>query len=279
MNLVKYRLIVLLLLIHFISTAQFNIEIELLPAAEKNIVLANYYLGNIYAKDTVRLDDQGHGVFFGDSLLPQGMYKIYLDEENNFDLLIGADQEFEIKGTGFFPKNIEINGSSETKGFMEYLDFLKNLQNKGAEIREKLKAVSGVERKELQNEMSALTNKLHSKWEEINEKYPGTFLAIFVKANYVPTLDISLLPEEIRNNDSLLLLKRFYFQRSHFWDNFDYTDERFLYTPFYKPKLETWFTKVLFQNYDSVKPYVFDFIEDVRPKQTNFSICYILVSE
>ena len=103
-----------------------------------------------------------------------------------------------------------------------------------------------------------------------SEKYPDTFLSRFLMSNYVPSLDESELPPELQLNDSLLMLEKFKYQQEHFWDYFDYTDERFLYTPLLKPKLETWFTKILYQNYDSVKPHVFKFIEDVRSQKRIF---------
>jgi peroxiredoxin len=118
--------------------------------------------------------------------------------------------------------------------------------------------------------MKDLTSELHSYWFETDKKYPGTFLSRFLLANYVEDLDVSALPKEIQESDTLLLLEKFKFQKEHFWEYFDYTDERFLYTPLLKPKLETWFTKVLYQNYDSVRPAVFEFIENVRPYKRIF---------
>ena len=248
----------------------YRIEVNLPAAAGQQVLLANYYLGQIYAKDTVQLDEAGAGVFEGDSLLPQGMYKIFMNENNNFDLILGADQQFKLSNPGFSPEQLNVEGSAEVQAFAEYVRFLKNLQKRGAEIREQVKTADVSRKQQLQKEMDGLTEKLHNRWDEIAEELPNSFLAKFVKANYVPALDVSTLPEEVQKNDSLLLHARFYFQREHFWDNFDYTDERFLYTPFYKPKLETWFTKVLYQHYDSIKPYVFDFIEEVRHNKRIF---------
>ena len=264
-------ILILLIFTSLINHAQsYRLEVNLPAAAGEQVLLTNYYLGQIYAKDTVKLDASGQGILEGDSLLPQGMYKIFKDENNNFDLLIGADQQFRLSNPGFAPENLEISGSKETEAFADYVRFLKNLQNRGAEIREKFKTAGEEEKKQLEAEMDGLTKKLHSRWDEIAEELPHSFLAKFVKANFVPAPDISTFPAGVQQNDSLLLRARFYFQRNHFWDNFDYTDERFLYTPFYKPKLETWFTKVLYQDYDSIKPYVFDFIEKVRPNKRIF---------
>ena len=86
----------------------------------------------------------------------------------------------------------------------------------------------------------------------------------------MPKLDISALSEDIQKNDSALMIARFNYQLEHYWDYFDYTDERMLYTPFYKNKLETWFTKVLYPSYDSIKPYVFAFLEEVKPSKRIF---------
>jgi peroxiredoxin len=128
--------------------------------------------------------------------------------------------------------------------------------------------------------LEELTTELHNYWNKTESEFPDAFLPKFIKANHVPTLDISSLPPEVQRNDSLLLLAKFKYQQEHFWDNFDYTDERFLYTPFFKSKLETWFTKVLYQNYDSIKPPVFEFIEKVKPHQRifQFAVSYFLNS-
>lgn len=243
----------------------FRLEVELNSAAGKEVFLANYYLGNIYAKDTIRLDEQGRGVFTSDSILPQGLYKIYLDENNHFDFLLGNDQQFSIKNDSFSASSAEVTGSDETAAFFDYSAFLANLQKRNADIRKQIEMASAIEKEQLQNELAGLTAQLHDYWDKLGKDLPNSFLVKFVEANHVPSLDVSTLPKEVQNNDSLLLLARFYHQQKHFWANFDYTDERFLYTPFFKQKLETWFTKVLYQNYDSVKNHVFQFIEEVKP--------------
>ena len=266
---IKYTLI-LLFVVGYVFGQNYRIEVNLPSAKGQQVLLTNYYLGKLYAKDTVQLNAQGNGVFEGDSLLPQGMYKIFVNENKNFDLLIGKDQQFSLSNNSFAAEQMNVTGSEETEAFADYVRFLKDLQNQGAAIRQQIQSADNAQKQKLQAQMTALTDNLHNKWDEIGEKLPNSFLAKFVKATHVPSVDISILPEEIQNNDSLLLRARYNYQRNHFWDNFDYTDERFLYTPFYKPKLETWFNKVLYQHYDSVKPYVFNFIEDVRPSKRIF---------
>lgn len=248
----------------------YHIDVNIDSGQNKKIKLTNYYLDNIFVKDSIQLDSKGSGVFKGDTLLPQGLYKLYLDENNHFDFLVGADQTFSISKANFTSPDIKIEGAIETEEFAKYVVYLKSMQDKGAELNKKMETATAEEKIKLQEEMRKLTPEIQSYWFKIKDEYPNTLLAGFLLANYVPTLDISTLPLEIQTNDSSLLLARFDYQKNHFWDYFDYTDERFLYTPLFKPKLETWFTKVLYQNYDSVKPYVYKFIEDVRPNKRIF---------
>jgi peroxiredoxin len=248
----------------------YNINLKIDSGVNQKIKLAYYYVGNIYLKDSLQLNNSGAGVFQADTLLPQGLYKIYLDEKNHFDFLIGADQKFSMQKESFVSPVIEITGATETIKFSEYTIFMQNLQKKGAEINNKIKTAADDDKTSLQSDLNDLTRQLHEYWFRIKDEYPNTFLSAFILANYVPALDITTLPAEVQKNDSLLLLARFNFQKAHYWDYFDYTDERFLYTPFFKPKLETWFTKVLYQNYDSVKTEVFRFLEEVRPSKRIF---------
>ncbi len=247
-----------------------DIEVNLKKAAGKEVFLAQYYLGNIYAKDTAILDKNGFGIFKADSLLPQGLYKIYLDQENHFDILLGHDQEFSISNESFGIDSLNVYGSKETAAFAGYALFFKTLQYERDILTKRFEAAGEKEKSVLHEQLESLNDEFNEYRDNLEKDLPDSFLNKFIRANYVPTLDESALSPEILNNGSLLRSMRYYYQREHFWDYFDYTDERFLYTPFFKPKLETWFTKVLFQNYDSVKNYVMNFIEEVKPSPRLF---------
>ncbi len=276
----RHTIAFILVLLTGLAGAQgFQINIRIDSAANKEIKLAHYYLGNIFLKDSLNLDVNGSGVIKADTLLPQGLYKFYLDENNHFDFLLGADQTFSLSKSTFSSSDMAITGAIETQEFVSYTAFMKKLQTRGAELNKKLEGASGDEKPTIQAELGKLTSFLHNYWFRIEKEYPNTMLAAFLLANYVPSPDISTFPVEVRENDSLLLMARFKFQQQHYWDYFDYTDERLLYTPFYKSKLETWFTKVMFQHYDSLKGPVFKLIEEVRPNKRIFQfVCSWLLN-
>jgi len=275
---------IILLFLLFISCLAFGegykIEIKMVDEANQKIKLAYYFVGNIYVKDSITLNAGGEGSFIGDTLLPQGLYKIYRDDKKHFDFLLGADQRFLLSRASFTSNDLAVKDAAETEEFIQYTIFIKNLQQKGAELNRRLESATIDQKPAVRSEIAELTPELHNYWFNIQKKYPGSFLSAFLLANYVPVLDISTLPIEVQQNDSLLLLERFYYQQKHFWDYYDYTDERLMYTPFFKPKLETWFTKVLYQNYDSIKGPVIKFIEDVKPHKRIFQfVCSWFLNE
>ncbi len=261
------RLFILAIMIWAFGSAAgqgYHIELNLPGQENKSITLAYHYLDRIFSADTVRLDNNASGVLKGDSLLPQGLYKILIDKDHHFDFILGADQQFKLYNSTSDAKNMKIEGCAETQAYVDYIVFLDGIRQKGQELSEQLKAAQSNEKVKIEEEISQLTTQMKTRWSNIDEELPGSFLYRFLIANEVPQLDISSLAPEVQQSDSLLLLARFEYQKEHYWDNFDYTDERFLYTPFFKPKLETWFTKVLYPSYDSVKPYVYAFIEKVE---------------
>jgi len=276
----KYLLIISFLFSNFVWAEGYKIEVELPQAANQEIQLTYHFLDKIYSRDTILLDGNGIGLFAGDSLLPQGLYKILIDQRNHFDFLLGSDQEFHLYNNSSESKNMKIEGSKETEAFVNYLVFLDGLRARSQKLNEASKTASPDEQAAIKDQLSRLDSEMKAYWEKVGEELPGSFLYKFLVANEVPQLDISTLPESIQNNDSLLLLARFNFQREHFWDNFDYADERMLYTPFFKPKLETWFNKVLFPDYDSVKPYVYRFLDEVEsnPRIFQFATSFFLNS-
>jgi len=258
----------------------YEIKVNMPLAANQKIKLAYYFLDKIYARDSLLLDNEGLGIFEGDSLLPQGLYMVMLDQERHFDLLLGADQQFSLYNDSINSETMKIKGADETKGFVDYLIFLSDLKKHAQQLEQAYANASPEKQQEIRNQLQGLNEKMKVYRAKIHKKLPDSFLYKFLIANDVPQLDIQTLPEDVQNNDSLLMIARFNYQREHFWDNFDYTDERMLYTPFFKPKLETWFNKVLYPAYDSVKPYVYNFLDDVEahPRIFQFATSYFLNS-
>ncbi len=267
------RIIFNILSIFVITTLQaqnLEISVELPEAANKKVTLAFYYNSQVLIADTLWLDDKGKGVFQKDTLMSQGLYKIFLNSKKHFDFLLGEDQTFSITNEDFTAHNMKIKGGTETEEFSKYIKFLADLQKERKALSNQKKEATEEEKKEINKQLNDLTESLHNYWKNADKKYPGTFLAKFLMANYVPTPNEENIPEEVLNNDSMLLRYRFDFQKEHYFDYFDLKDERLFFTPLVKPKIETYYSKVILQTFDSLYPACLELIETVKPNEKMF---------
>jgi len=263
-------LLMIILFYQGVAAKGYQIKIRIDSAKDTSLLLAHYYLTNIYIKDTIQLNQKGEGIFTGDSLLHQGLYKIYQNQVKNFDILVGADQEFSVSGKDYTLAGLKIEGASETMEFHKYVIYLADLQLQRKALEEKKKGVSAEESVLIDKQINNLGSQIQKYWMEKEKEFPNTFFSKFLMSNYVPVPDEKSIPDSIAATDTLLTRYRYYFQRAHFFDHFDVRDERFLFTPLLKPKLETWFNQVLFPAYDSIRKPVIDMIESVKPSRRIF---------
>ena len=262
----------ILLIIFGATNAQdFEIKMHLPEAANKKVTLVHYYNSQFAADDTLTLDDSGKGTFARDTALHQGLYKLFVSGKQNFDFLLGEDQTFSIESEKFSIDDLKIKGAKETEEFAKYMVFLRDMNKQSKELRNKAKDASEEEKKELSKKMNELTSELQDYWFAMDKKYPGTFLAKFLMTNYTtPIPDDKDIPAEIVANDSMLLRYKFDFQKKHYFDHFDLTDERLFYTPLVKPKIEKYYDKIILHTFDSMYTACLELIETVKPNKPMF---------
>mgnify|MGYP001024831273 CR=1 FL=1 len=255
-----------------------RIAIRLDAAPDSVIYLAHYYDSNIYVDDTVKTDSNGRAVFERDTLLRQGLYKIYLNKDHHFDFLLGADQTMTISNPGFGIEKLQIEDSRESEEFLTYMRWLRPQQLKLAQLDSALKKASPADRDDIMDKIVHVSGEVSNYWKKKSAEYPGTFLAVFLMANYYEELKVQDIPEPFQQNDSLKWTYEYNYRKNHYFDYFDLTDERFLNTPLLKSKLDTYFDKVLLQLYDSVKPSAYQILKKVesRPLMFRYMASYLL---
>jgi thioredoxin-related protein len=88
---------------------------------------------------------------------------------------------------------------------------------------------------------------------ELIDKNP-TFLFSKMQKSY---RDIEIPDPPVFSDGSIDSLFQMIYYRTHFWDNFDLTDRRFLFMPSYEPKLNNYFKRVLwYQEVDTIIKYM-----------------------
>lgn len=248
----------------------YEIKIRLESAPNEKITLAHYFGSGVFVDDTVRTNFSGEAVFQGDSLLPQGLYKIYLNADKHFDFLLGADQRLTITNPGFSLEGMQMEGAPESVEFLKYMYWLKERQALKQQLDKQREGADAAGKAAIEEKLHQLSKEVSDYWKKKNEEYPGTFLAAFLMANYYEEPDESKIPPEIAAIDSLKWLYLYNYRKNHYFDYFRLTDERLLFTPLIKNKLETYFERVILQTYDSVKQAAYQVLHQVEPHKKMF---------
>lgn len=233
----------------------YKIDISIHGLQDSTVFLA-YHLGDKqFIKDTIKLDIAGHGIFSGKENLPQGIYMIVLPGRKYFEILMSTDQYFNLNCSySDYFNTLKFTGSDENTAFVEY-------QKKWMVLQQQASALAKRTQDNKQNNDSL---KILSSMQKLQEENMKVYLKSIVNennGNLLATLVKALLPLEVpefpiptgtQNPDSVRWIHNYNYNKDHFFDNVDLTDERLLRTPILYARLNTFFTNVVIQSADSI---------------------------
>jgi thiol-disulfide isomerase/thioredoxin len=233
----------------------YEIDITIRGLQDSSIFLA-YHLGDKqYIKDTIKLSKSGHGIVVGNEALPQGIYMIVLPGRKYFEILISNDQHFALSCSySDYFNTLKFTGSDENSAFVEY-------QKKWIMLQQQASAIANRVQNNKQNTDSL--NFLNPTLKQIEEDMKSYLKSVIItnNGNLLATLVKSLLPIEVpefsvpagmQNPDSVRWVMNYNYNKDHFFDNIDLTDERLLRTPILQARLNAFFTNDPIQSADSI---------------------------
>lgn len=233
----------------------YGIDITIAGLQDSSVYIA-YHLGDKqYIKDTLKLNNSGYGKISGPETLPQGIYMVVLPGKKYFEFLVTENQFFGISCSydNYF-NTLRFTGSQENSSFIEYQKKWLSLQQQAISLGKRIQ-----DNKENKDSLRILNES-----QKIQEDRMKSYLREVVNANgknLLATLVKALLPIEVpefnipagfRNPDSLKWVWNYNYNKNHFFDNVDLTDERLLRTPILYSRLNAFFTNVVIQLPDSI---------------------------
>jgi len=191
------------------------------------VYLSMLYGGNQYVVDTAKVVN---GSFSFESIydLQSGVYLVILPPAKSFLVLVNQNEtEF-----SFFADNKDIDGTIRFEGSpdnKEYYDYLRYFQTRRMEL-DKIKSTydaqkSDQDKTELLAKMQQQKKEIIAYQAALVARIPNTLTAAMVRCELpveVPTYDGS--PEDIQ-------MKKYLFQKAHFFDNVNLSDERLIRAP------------------------------------------------
>jgi thiol-disulfide isomerase/thioredoxin len=233
----------------------YEIDVTIHGLRDSSIFLAYHYGDKQYIKDTIKLDKSGSGKVIGKEDLPHGIYMIVLPGKKYFEILISKDQYFSIECSyNDYFGTLKFTGSDENTAFVIY-------QKKWLDLQQK---ASGIAKRVQNNKQNSDSLKILSTIQKTEEDNMKLYLKSVISANsgnLLATLVKALLPLEVpefkvpfvtSNPDSVKWIWNYNYNKDHFFDNLDLTDERLLRTPILYARLEAFFTNIVIQAPDSI---------------------------
>ncbi|WP_266368078.1 redoxin domain-containing protein [Tellurirhabdus rosea] len=206
----------------------------------KTAYLAHYFGSSQYIpRDTAVADASGLLVFDGAKKLPEGLYMVVVDSRPLLELVIG-EQNFSLEAdTTDIVGSLKVTGSKENALFYEYQ---KTLKTKFDAMNAASRQPDGKARiAALQKEVAAFRN-------QFIEKNKGSLTIKYLQASAEP--EVPVAPKLANGRPDSTFVFNYY--KKHFFDGFDFSDERLLRSPFLQRKLDRYLKDLTVQTVDSI---------------------------
>lgn len=236
-----------------------NIQFQIKNINKDQVLLAHYYGDKQYIDDTLSVNANGFAKIQADTLMPQGIYMIVLSPSQYFEVLIGDDQQFTFTtDTTDYIRSLKFEGSEANSGFQEYQLFMLEQNTRSTALRKRMqesqKNTDSLE--VIRNEMKQLDAQVKEKWADLQARYPNSMLSVLIDGMRNPEIPEFEIDPAIENQDSARWFMSYNYNKQHFWDGIDFSDERLLYTPIFHRKLNHYYKNILIPNPDTVITYI-----------------------
>lgn len=230
------------------TSKAYHIEVQIDNYANDTCILG-YHMGtNIYVKDTAYRQPNGKWVFEGEEPLKGGLYLILVKPSNVYtDFLVASeDDQKDIRlytklENGDLQRNLKVEGSDDNKVFFDYLAFLNQIKAQDQALAQQIDAADAAAKSQLQQQRDQLGNAVDQYQAQLIRDHPEYLSSSLIQA--------SIQPQVPAGYDRT---QGYHYYRAHYWDGFDWSDERLIRTPVFKDKIEFWTEKLTLQIPDSM---------------------------
>jgi peroxiredoxin len=243
----------------------FNIK----DSQEPQMLLAVVFRDKHLLKDSAFNNGKGAFIFEGDIKYDDGMYTLVAASTKRpiLNFIIDGNQKFTYNlDTAENVNNYSVTGSPENAEMLLFQQKTTTAQKNMKEWDKKRVEFDKSGKKDSAEYYMELMKNIHSGMEtfisELIDRNP-TFLFSKLQKSY---REIEIPDPPVYDEGTIDSLFQIIYFRTHFWDNFDLTDRRFLFLPSYEPKLNNYFKRVLwFQEVDTINKYMDLMLQKTNP--------------
>ncbi len=226
----------------------YHIRVKFTDVNDSLVYLAHYYgepLPTIYKLDSAKLNKNGEALLESREKTLGGIYILLLSDNTTYmEFLLNNGDDIGITASAKnLPTGVKFTNSPENERFIAYVSNLEEYAKKQQGYKEALaKAKTKADSTGIFEKSAADGKRVADYRSDYIRKYPHTLLsAIFL------ALETPIVPEGKHylpdgQEDSLFAYN---YYRAHYWDGFDFQDDRLINTPIYDGKLSNYFNNVI----------------------------------
>ncbi len=241
-----------------LAGSAYHIKLKMADANDTMVYLLHYYGKNrptIFKVDSAKLDKAGNAEFnSNDPDFVGGIYVMLLSKRTaDFEFLLNKGDDMTITATvAKLPEGIKFKNSPENDRFQEYVSFLKDYADNQKKFQKQLEAAkTSADTAAVRKEAVAYSKKLTAYRRDYVKANPKSLLSVIFNAMEVPEVPEGVhYLEDGKTKDSTFAYR---YYKTHYWDGFDFQDDRLIYTPLYDARIEEYFNKLVLPWPDSVK--------------------------
>ncbi|TDE12896.1 TlpA family protein disulfide reductase [Dyadobacter psychrotolerans] len=224
----------------------YQIEAHIKGIRDSSLILGHYSRSNtqFVPKDTAKADADGNLVFKGTTNLPGGLYVILFPGNRSWVELVYSGKE---NNFSFTTDTLDVIGHMKVKNSKEnelFYTYQNELNSKAKHI-EVLRKQNGPD---FQKQLIASQEEFKAFRQKFLTDNTETFTVKLLKMSSDP--EIPAAPKLANGKSDSIWVFNYY--KSHYWDDYDFSDIRIMNTPFLEPRLDRYFKNLVVQVPDSI---------------------------
>lgn len=223
---------------------------------DQYVYLAHYYAKSfptVYKVDSAKVINQNQAVFDSKDSVLGGIYMlIYRNNTKTAEFLLDNGDRFSLSvDTSGKPEGIHFTNSPENNKYATYESHLNEYGQKRQALATEIKSAKNkADSEKIENTAKVLSEKLTNYREAIIKENPGTLFAALLKTLIMPQPPKG--PHYLADGKTVDSNFSYDFYKNHYWDNFDFSDNRLMYAPIFDARLSEYFNHVVYPIPDTV---------------------------
>jgi peroxiredoxin len=232
----------------------YSIKITLKDYKQSEIYLGYSFADKKYLADTAKFQKGGFYVFEGSKPLTGGVYFLYTPTKLYYEFLVDDVQHFSIESdTVQFVQNAKVKDSPLNTVFFSFVSKAGPIQVKMGDLAKKAEKLNAqkdsIELAGIRKQTEELNKEIKALQDQVIRQNPDLFFTKLLLGMRDPEISENMFK---KNDGSRDFQAEALYYKSHFWDTFDFLENKLAFSEVFHGKLKTYMSRLVFPQPDSM---------------------------